>query len=61
MTDKEMSAFIECHIEQSRNLDDAKLSVATVKSITGIYREVVTVQGKPIMREPRPCRTGRMR
>lgn len=46
MTDKEMSAFIECHIEQSRNLDDAKLSVATVKSITGIYREVVTVQGE---------------
>jgi acetylornithine deacetylase/succinyl-diaminopimelate desuccinylase-like protein len=30
MTDKEMSAFIECHIEQSRNLDDAGLSVATV-------------------------------
>lgn len=46
MTDKEMSAFIECHIEQSRNLDDAGLSVATVKSITGIYREVVTVQGE---------------
>lgn len=46
MTDKEMSSFIECHIEQSRNLDDARLSVATVKSITGIYREVVTVQGE---------------
>lgn len=33
MTDKEMSAFIECHIEQSRNLDDARLSVATVDKL----------------------------
>ncbi|MGN1204046.1 MAG: M20 family metallo-hydrolase [Lachnospiraceae bacterium] len=46
MSGREMSAFIECHIEQSRNLDDAGLSVATVTAITGIYREVVTVHGE---------------
>ncbi|WOO37027.1 Zn-dependent hydrolase [Anaerocolumna sp. AGMB13020] len=43
---KDMAAFIECHIEQGRNLFDNKLSAGTVTKITGIYREFVTVKGE---------------
>lgn len=42
----EMSAFIECHIEQSSNLDDMKLPLAVVSTVTGIYREIITVKGE---------------
>lgn len=42
----DMSCFIECHIEQGKNLDRKQLSVATVKAITGIYREILTVHGE---------------
>lgn len=41
-----MSAFIECHIEQGRNLFDKNLSVGVVKKVTGIYRELITVIGE---------------
>lgn len=42
----DMSAFIECHIEQGRILFDKNLSVAAVKKVTGIYREEITVLGE---------------
>lgn len=42
----DLAAFLECHIEQGRNLFDRKLSVATVSRITGIYREIITIHGE---------------
>ncbi|WP_294375497.1 M20 family metallo-hydrolase [uncultured Clostridium sp.] len=42
----DMSAFIECHIEQGRILFDKKESVGVVKKITGIYREEIRVLGE---------------
>lgn len=42
----DFSAFLECHIEQGRNLFDAGLSVAVVSKITGIYREKIVVYGE---------------
>lgn len=42
----DLDAFIECHIEQGRNLYDRNLSVAVVSRITGIYREIITVTGE---------------
>lgn len=42
----DLAAFIECHIEQGRNLYDRELSVAVVSRITGIYREMITVVGE---------------
>lgn len=42
----EKAAYLEPHIEQSRNLYDAGLAVATVDRITGIYREWITVEGE---------------
>lgn len=42
----DMSAFIECHIEQGRILFDKNLSVAAVKKVTGIYREEINVVGE---------------
>ncbi|MDF2871594.1 MAG: Zn-dependent hydrolase [Anaerocolumna sp.] len=42
----DMAAFIECHIEQGRNLYDNQLSAGTVTKITGIYRELITVKGE---------------
>lgn len=42
----DMSAFIECHIEQGRILYDRKESVGVVKKITGIYREEIRVMGE---------------
>lgn len=41
-----IAAFLECHIEQGRRLFDAKQPVAVVEKITGIYRELVTIQGE---------------
>ncbi len=46
LSDQDMAAFIECHIEQSRNLYDNQLSVAVVSKITGIYREVIKITGE---------------
>lgn len=42
----DLSAFIECHIEQGRNLCDKGLSLAVVTKVTGIYREKVAVKGE---------------
>ncbi len=42
----DLAAFMECHIEQGRNLYDRALSVAVVSRITGIYREIITVAGE---------------
>lgn len=42
----DFAAFLECHIEQGRNLFERGLSVATVSRITGIYRECITVVGE---------------
>ena len=41
-----MAAFMECHIEQGRRLYDAGEAVAAVSCITGIYREIITVEGE---------------
>ncbi len=41
----DMAAFIECHIEQGRNLYKREKPVAVVSKITGIYREQITVHG----------------
>lgn len=46
LKDGEISAFIECHIEQGRRLYDRKLSSASVNCITGIYRENITIEGE---------------
>ncbi|RYM06378.1 Zn-dependent hydrolase [Sporolactobacillus sp. THM7-7] len=43
---RDLSAFLECHIEQGRNLFDCGRSVAVVKGITGIYREKIKVIGE---------------
>lgn len=41
-----LAGFIECHIEQGRRLYDAAEKIAAVSCITGIYREVITVEGE---------------
>lgn len=41
-----MCAFLECHVEQSRHLFDRNLSLASVKTITGIYRENLKIIGE---------------
>lgn len=46
LTDKDISAFIECHIEQGRRLYDTNTAVASVSCITGIYRESVVIDGE---------------
>lgn len=43
---KDISAFIECHIEQGRRLYDRKLSLGVVTKITGIYREEIHIIGE---------------
>ncbi|WP_283608239.1 hydantoinase/carbamoylase family amidase [Faecalispora anaeroviscerum] len=43
--DGQVAAFLECHIEQGRRLADQKFSSAAVSTITGIYREIITVTG----------------
>lgn len=42
----DISAFIECHIEQGRRLLDKGLPSACVSCITGIYRENITIRGE---------------
>lgn len=42
----ELSAFLECHIEQGRNLFDRNVSLAVVTRITGIYREKIRIVGE---------------
>lgn len=42
----DVCAFVECHIEQGRRLFDRHLSLATVREITGIYRENILVLGE---------------
>lgn len=42
----DISAFLECHIEQGRNLCDSGRSLAVVTSITGLYREKIRVLGE---------------
>lgn len=42
----DFDAFLELHIEQGRNLFDRGLSVAAVSRITGIYREIIDVEGE---------------
>lgn len=39
-------AFIECHIEQGRNLFDSGTPVGIVTKITGIYREKIRITGE---------------
>lgn len=43
---KDIAAFIECHIEQGRRLLDMDLSLASVRCITGIYRENIKIVGE---------------
>lgn len=42
----EMSAFLECHVEQGNRLEQLNLSTSNVSTITGIYREEITVLGE---------------
>lgn len=42
----DLRAFIECHIEQGRNLFDSGTSVGIVTKITGIYREKIRIKGE---------------
>lgn len=42
----DMAAFVECHIEQGRNLFDKGNSIGLVNCITGIYREEIEVDGE---------------
>ncbi|MCR5757466.1 MAG: hydantoinase/carbamoylase family amidase [Selenomonas sp.] len=41
-----IAAFLECHIEQGRILDEKRQAIAPVSCITGIYREIITVCGE---------------
>lgn len=41
-----LSAFVECHIEQGKRLENKGLSLAVVSGITGIYRETVRICGE---------------
>lgn len=42
----DFAAFLECHIEQGRNLYDKGLSIGVVTKVTGIYREKISVIGE---------------
>lgn len=42
----DIGAFIECHIEQGRNLYDQGISLGAVTEITGIYREKIRILGE---------------
>lgn len=42
----DLSAFIECHIEQGRNLFDKNLAIGVVSRVTGIYREKINIIGE---------------
>lgn len=41
-----LSAFVECHIEQGKRLENKGLSLAVVSGITGIYRETIRICGE---------------
>lgn len=41
-----LSAFVECHIEQGKRLENKGLSLAVVTGITGIYRETIRICGE---------------
>ncbi len=43
---EDFSAFIECHIEQGKRLENSETSLAVVSHITGIYRENVHICGE---------------
>lgn len=43
---EDIDAFLECHIEQGRHLVDRGMSLAVVSTITGIYREEVSIYGE---------------
>lgn len=40
-----LAAFVECHIEQGRVLEDQDLALGTVREVTGIYRENIHILG----------------
>lgn len=42
----EISAYVEVHIEQGKRLLNRSIPVGVISSITGIYREEVTVMGE---------------
>ncbi|WP_018660684.1 allantoate amidohydrolase [Heyndrickxia acidiproducens] len=42
----DIRAFLECHIEQGRNLFDSGIAVGIVTKITGIYREKIKIYGE---------------
>jgi allantoate deiminase len=42
----DLDAFIEMHIEQGRILYDEKIEIGIVESITGILRQLITVEGR---------------
>ncbi|XEC96182.1 Zn-dependent hydrolase [Paenibacillus tarimensis] len=44
---QELAAFLEVHIEQGKRMLERSVPVGIVTSITGIYREEVTVYGQP--------------
>jgi N-carbamoyl-L-amino-acid hydrolase len=46
LTGDDVGAFLECHIEQGRRLLDRGLSLGVVSTITGIYREEITIYGE---------------
>jgi len=43
---KDISAYVELHIEQGPVLDEAKISIGIVESIVGILSYAITVKGK---------------
>ena len=45
LTNKDIGAFIELHIEQGKRLYEHRNSTAIVTCITGIYRENITIHG----------------
>lgn len=46
LTSDDVDVFLECHIEQGRRLMDYGSSLAVVSTITGIYREEITIYGE---------------
>lgn len=42
----DIRAFLECHIEQGRNLFDSGTAIGIVTKITGIYREKIRIYGE---------------
>jgi len=46
ITNQEIGAFLECHIEQGKKLESKGLSLGVVTKIIGIYREKIIVIGE---------------